>query len=100
MSQLQRAMQGFQGELRRRAERIRRGAYLLRVDFSPVESGSFEVTAVWKRQDGTEEKYIKIYTPEIVLASNGPSGVRLRKRACRTVDELIRDILTQRGVLP
>ena len=99
MSYLQRAMQGFQRDLRNRAERIKRGAYLTSVEFSPVSVSQFDVTAHWLDKDGTKRSYTKHYAPEVVLASQGVRGFTLKKKSCRFVDEFIRDVLAIRGVL-
>lgn len=98
MSQLQRAMQGFQSEFKRRADRVKRSAYLVELNFSPVESSKFTVTASWKNKDGQFESFSKLYTPEAVFSYSGPRGTRLAKKACRVVDEFTREVLAKRGV--
>jgi len=99
MSYLQRAMQGFQQDLRKRQERIKRGAYLTSVVFSPVSVSCFDVTAHWIDKVEGPMSYTKHYTPETVLSSQGVQGFRLKKKTCRFVDEFIREVLATRGVL-
>lgn len=86
-------MQALLSELKRREAKIKRVAYLTAVKFSPVTDNRFSVTGYWTLKGGGEHSME--FTPEMVFL---PSGKHLKKTPCKFADDVIREILTARGI--
>lgn len=93
MNQIQQGMQGLLTELKKREPKIKRVSYLTALKFSPIVDYRFSVTGYWVMNGGGE--HTVSFAPEGVFDS---SGKRLKKTPCRFADDVIREILTARGI--
>lgn len=93
MTQLHQGMQALRRELQKREIKIKRVAYLTAVKFSPVVDNAFSVTGYWALNGGGE--HTKVFTPAVAFTA---SGKQLSKTPCKFADDVIREILTARGI--
>lgn len=97
MTVVQQGMQALLVALKEREPRIKRGAYLSALRFSSLSpDNSFSVTGYWILKGGGE--YTKTFSPENVFSYSGTAGVRIYRTPCRFADDVIREILTARGI--
>ena len=78
---------------------MKRAAYLTALKFSPVSDARFSATAYWVDKHGKGGELTKKYAAGSVFLYNGPRGVKLRQTPCRFADDLIREVLVERGVI-
>lgn len=90
MASLLEQLQYLQRQLKHRAPRIKKSAYLTDLSFSPVNRDGFTVTATWGNTSNSGD-------------NSGSTqftfkGAVLKKSVCLTTETMIKDILRKRGV--
>lgn len=90
-------MQAFRGELMKRAASIKRSGYLTELEFGPLRELSFSVTAKWDRPK--PGSLVRSYSFSSVFRYTGTRAPVIRQSPCRFKGDLVRAILSKRGVL-
>jgi hypothetical protein len=100
MSRSLKIMQAFRLRMQHWSPRIRKAAYLSGLAFLPESHGEFTLVATWKERGGGEGEYRKHFTREYVFGQYARAlRPQPKKRACDFRDDVVREILTQRGVM-
>lgn len=86
-------MELLRRELLHREVLIKRGAYLMKVAFGPVRDQVFTGQFWWRGGDMS-----KTFTYRDYFGHSGTERPRLLKKPCRIKQDLIREILTRRGI--
>jgi hypothetical protein len=95
MPSLTKELQHLRAQLKERSPRIVQSAYLLDLEFSPVSEGRFTVKATWEKP--TWGRMTIIYDRR-VFARLDTTGVLLKKSVCKMTEDIIKDILRERGI--
>jgi len=98
MSQLDQSLLDFRTKMSARADRIKRGSHATEVTVSPLQNGQFTISVGWKNRDGTSGSHTESFSIG-VFSRSGTTNWRLRQPPCRFADDIIRNVLTKRGVI-
>jgi len=98
MSQLSQSLLEFRAKMAERADRIKRGTHAQEVRVGPLNNGQFTISVDWKNKDGTSGSHIESFSIGI-FSRSGTAAWKLRQPPCRFADDVIRNVLTKRGII-
>ena len=84
-------------DLKQRSDRIKRGARLDSLEFSPVLDGRFTVTARWVSSSKGKQEYTRVFTIDTAFNYAGTGRMVPKERPCSVATKLIKEIQRQQG---
>jgi hypothetical protein len=94
-------LQGLRGQLEGWLDTIKRATSATSVSFVTHAQGEFTLRIEWKK-DGAVQHFDRMFTrPEVFGASYGhsPMSWRVQRRACDYARDVMRQVLSARGVI-